>query len=164
MTISDKGLELIAEFEGFRGDVYRDVAGIPTIGFGHKLLPGDAEKYRNGITREQALELLRKDAANAEASILRHVTVPLEQEQFDALVSFVYNVGTGAFGGSTLLRKLNAGDKTAVPAEMARWNKVTIAGQRVESEGLTNRRWREGWVWQGLYDPAAEGIKRPVGS
>jgi RHS repeat-associated protein len=163
LTISDEGLALIAELEGFRGGIYMDQAGIPTIGFGHKLLPGEERKYANGITREQALELLRADVGRAAASIRRNVGVQLEQAEFDSLVSFVYNVGTGAFAESTLLKKLNTGDKISVPAEMARWNKITVGGQKVESDGLSNRRWREGWVWHGIYDPAAEGIARPGG-
>ena len=74
-----------------------------------------------------------------EADVKRLVDVPLTQYQFDALVSFVFNLGSGAFGGSTLLKKLNAGDYSAVPAQLMRWNK---AGGRV-LRGLTRRRQAE---------------------
>lgn len=131
--ISVSGLDHIKRFEGLRLNVYKDVAGYPTIGYGHLIKPG--ERYRS-ITEEQAEALLRDDVRFAENAVNRAVEVPLTQSQFDALVSFVYNVGAGAFNNSTLLRKLNAEDYNGATAELERWNK---AGGIVIS-GLTNRR------------------------
>jgi len=86
---------------------------------------------------------MRKDAASFIDSVASNVKVPLTQEQFDALVSFAFNVGEGNFESSTLLEKLNAGHPEQVPAQLKRWNKVTINGQKVASKGLTRRRGRE---------------------
>lgn len=134
MKLSDAGLQLIADFEGFRAHVYRDIAGYPTIGYGHKLR--DGERYPDGIDAASALALLREDAGTAAACVNRLVTVPLTQHQFDALVSFTYNLGCGALQRSTLLRLLNAGDYTGASRELLRWDRA--AGSI--SEGLLNRR------------------------
>jgi lysozyme len=108
MKISDRGLELIREFEGCRLHVYDDIAGIATIGVGHRLEAG--EFYPNGITEQQALDLLRKNAAWAEHVVSLDVHVPLTQDAFDALVSFAYNVGSGTFHASDVLHLVNAGE------------------------------------------------------
>lgn len=94
MQISDAGLALIEQFEGFRADVYKDVVGYDTIGFGHRVLPTDS--ITPPITRDQATELLRSDAGSAERTVAAHATVDLNQNQFDALCSLVYNVGRAA--------------------------------------------------------------------
>jgi GH24 family phage-related lysozyme (muramidase) len=132
---------MIARFEGFRPHLYNDAAGHCTIGFGHLVHHGpcdgtEAEHLRAGLSRQDALALLREDVA-AKAGLVRDaVKVPLNQRQFDALVSFVFNVGEGNFGRSTLLRRLNAGKYDAVPAELRRWVK---AGGRT-LQGLVRRR------------------------
>ena len=147
MRTSDKGLDFITEHEGLRLEVYNDVAGYPTIGVGH-LIRDDDPDFSGGITREQAIELLRDDARDAEDAVNRHVEVDLNQHQFDALVSFVFNVGGGAFRKSTLVRLLNQGQYDAVPDQLRRWNK---AGGRVV-QGLVNRREAECRLWQdGAY-------------
>jgi GH24 family phage-related lysozyme (muramidase) len=119
MDFSDSGLDVIRRFEGFSATPYRDAQGW-SIGFGHFILPG--EKYTT-ITKEKANELLKQDAATAAAEVRKSVTVPLNQNQFDALVSLTYNIGTGAFRSSTLLKRLNEGDYTAAADQFARWNK-----------------------------------------
>ena len=91
MNLSPEGLELLKQSEGFRDRVYEDIAGFRTIGFGHRLMPGEA--YPNTITQSQGVELLSRDLAIAEASVERLVKVPLSQGQFDALVNFVFNLG-----------------------------------------------------------------------
>lgn len=138
MKFSDNGLNVIKRFEGFSAVPYRDAQGW-SIGYGHFILPGE---NLTQIDKAQAEVLLRKDAAIAEAAVDTHVTVPLTQNQFDALVSFVYNIGVSAFTKSTLLRKLNSGDYAAAAAQFAVWNKITDAttGQKVVKLALVTRR------------------------
>ncbi len=149
LTISDEGLQAIADHEGFSPMIYKDQAGYDTIGYGHKLHPGETKQYKDGITREQAWKLLRQDVRAAEQAVRRNVTVPLHQNEFDALVSFTYNVGVGNLANSTLLRQLNAGNYGAAADEFLRWNKVTINGQKVVSPGLVNRRAAERCMFLG---------------
>lgn len=134
MRISHGGLQLIAGFEGFEPYPYQDIAGHLTIGFGHKIVNG--ENFTKGITEEWAAALLRRDARRAENAVNRFVTVKLHQNNFDALCSLVYNIGTGAFAQSTLLRKINDRCFHQAAAEFLRWNR---AGGKV-STGLINRR------------------------
>ncbi|MGB2695190.1 MAG: lysozyme [Dehalococcoidia bacterium] len=146
--ISDSGLQLIAGFEGLSLLLYNDPVGHCTIGYGHLVHRGpingsEPAEFRRGITEARALELLRADAASAESAVNGAVQVPLNQHQFDALVSFVYNVGAGALQTSTLLRLLNSGDYDAVPAQLARWTKAS----GVELPGLVRRRQAEGQLW-----------------
>lgn len=151
--LSDAGARFIAEFEGFRGRLYDDAAGHCTIGYGHLVHHGpcngsEPAELRRGITRERGLELLQADAERAADTVRRKVTVPLDQQQFDALVSFVFNVGGGGFANSTLLRELNAGDYDAVAPQLARW--VKAGGQTLA--GLVRRRAAEGRLFaEGEY-------------
>jgi lysozyme len=105
MRISQNGLNLIKQHEAFRAEPYLCPARKLTIGYGHVILPG--EKFTS-ITLQQAEDLLRKDAALTEICINKYVKVPLTQNQFDALASFIFNVGRRNFLASTMLRKLNA--------------------------------------------------------
>ena len=147
MQTSEKGLEFITKHEGEVLSVYDDVAGFPTIGVGH-LIRDDDPDFSGGITHVQAIELLREDARHAEDSVSSRVTVDLTQTQYDALVSFVFNIGGGAFRNSTLRRLLNQGQYDDVPEQLRRWNK---AGGRVV-QGLKNRREAECRLWQdGAY-------------
>lgn len=135
MNISDAGLALISQFEGFRADAYPDPAtgGEPiTIGYGHTggVCDGDT------CTEEQALEWLRQDAQTAVRCVSNSVKYNMTQNQFDALCSLVYNIGCGNFGKSTLLRCLNAGDDEGAATHFVDWNK---ANHR-EMAGLTKRR------------------------
>ena len=132
MQISDAGLELIKRFEGVRLIAYDDGVGVWTIGVGHTkgVKPGDV------ATAEQVDQWLREDAQEAEQAVNRLVRAPLSQAQFDALVSFVFNLGAGALERSTLLKRLNGRDYDAAANEFLRWN---IAGGRVLA-GLTKRR------------------------
>ncbi len=142
-AISQAGIEMIEGFEGFRATMYNDVAGHCTIGYGQLIHKGrctgkaPAEKpYLKGITREKAEALLRQKVSSFESVIKASVTVELNQNQFDALVSFVYNVGPDAFQRSTLLKKLNKGQYDAVPGELMKY--VHAGGKTVE--GLVTRR------------------------
>lgn len=132
MRTSDEGLDLIKSFEGCRLEAYQDSVGIWTIGYGH--IDGVAEG--DTCTSEEADEFLRKDLNRAETCVDKSVAAPLTQGEFDALVSFVFNLGCGALHGSTLLRKLNAGDFDGAGMEFLRWNR---AGGH-ELAGLTRRR------------------------
>ena len=143
-TVSGYSLEKLKQWEGLRLTAYKDSVGVLTIGYGHT---GADVKPGMTITNARADELLRGDLRTAERAVDSSVTVPLSDNQFGALVSFVFNVGSGAFKGSTLLKKLNAGDYDAVPAELARWNKGTVGGKKVVIPGLVNRRAAEIGLW-----------------
>jgi lysozyme len=134
--ITQHGLNLIKQFEGFSAHIYLDAAGLPTIGYGHLLRPGEAEMFRSGITHEAAIALLIKDVEAAERSVLRLITVPLVNGQFDALVSFTFNLGAGALQRSTLRRKINRGEHADVPDELMKW--VWAGGRKLK--GLIRRR------------------------
>lgn len=116
-SMSAGGLQMLQGFEGFSATPYADHKGY-SIGFGHLIQPGEDLTY---VTQEQATALLAQDVASAQQTVQGAVTVPLTQNQFDALVSFVYNVGAGAFRASTLLRLLNAGDYAGAAAQFPRW-------------------------------------------
>lgn len=118
MRISNNGLTLIKRFEGFSATVYKDAAGKPTIGYGHLIRPG--ERFTR-LTRAQATELLRRDVTIAEKAVRRHVRVRLTQNQFDALVSFTFNLGEGQFRRSTLLKRVKAKNHARVPMELTKW-------------------------------------------
>lgn len=138
MKTSQAGLNAIKQREGVRLKTYLDTAGLPTIGVGHLL--GAFESYPNGITEEKANSLLIEDLATAENAVNANVKVPVSQNQFDSLVSFVFNIGGGAFRSSTALRLLNAGDYRGAALAMSSWNKITQGGAKVADAGLTNRR------------------------
>lgn len=141
MRTSQQGLDLIKSFEGLRLSAYKCPADVWTIGYGTTagVKPGQR------ITEQQAEELLRKDAAQVEAQVLRTIKVPLTQGQFDALVSFTYNLGAGNLADSTLVRLLNAGDYMGAAAQFDRWNK---AGGKV-LKGLVTRRAAERAMFEG---------------
>lgn len=144
MNISAQGIGLLMHFEGFRDKAYRDSAGTWTIGFGSTkgVHPGQR------ITREQAGIRLYEDVDQAEADVARMVQVPLTQGQFDALVSFVYNLGAGALARSTLLRRLNSGDYSGAADEFMKW--VKAGGRRLQ--GLVRRRAAERAMFLGEDD------------
>lgn len=133
MKISQTGLDLIKSFEGLKLKAYQDVVGVWTVGFGST---GPHVKPGMVITAKQAEDLLRDDVSRFEACVSKQVTVALSQNQFDALVSFAFNLGCGNLGSSTLLKKLNAKDYAGAAAEFPKWNR---AGGKVLA-GLTRRR------------------------
>lgn len=119
-AISKPGLDLIRRSEGCRLTAYRCPAGVWTVGYGHT---GPDVTEGMTITQERAEELLAADVAEFEKRVQQLVTAPMTQGQFDAMVSFAYNVGLNAFAASTLLRKFNAEDYDGAAAEFARWNR-----------------------------------------
>jgi len=144
MQMSTAGLGLLKKCEGFRGRVYRDVAGFATIGYGHRLV--GAEAFADGIDEARASDLLAGDLQAAERAVERLVKVAMAQGQFDALVDFCFNMGAARLAGSTLLKELNAGNYAAAAEELPRWDRA--GGQ--ENLGLKARREAELRLWQGL--------------
>jgi GH24 family phage-related lysozyme (muramidase) len=157
LTTSHKGLEFITEFEGVVLDLYNDSVGHCTIGIGHLVhygpCNGTEEEFINGITLTDAYELLGTDLNSYEASVRNNVSVPLTQEQFDALVSFTYNIGINNFESSDLLILLNQGDFASIPSELNRWVKARDqSGNLLTLPGLVRRRQREGVLFEfGIY-------------
>lgn len=137
MQTSDKGIALIKQFEGCKLTAYQDSVGVWTIGYGWTQ-PVDGKPIRAGMTikQETAERLLKTGLVSYESDVSRLVKVSLTQGQFDALVSFTYNLGARSLSTSTLLRKLNAGDYAGATDEFLLWNK---AGGKVLN-GLTRRR------------------------
>ena len=135
MKISNNGLDLVKHFEGLVLEAYKCPAGVWTIGYGHTkdVQPGDS------WSEDHADHMLEVEMEEYEKYINDLVEVELNQNQFDAMVSWVYNLGSSNLQASTLLKVLNAGDYEGVPAQIMRWNK---AGGKV-LEGLTRRRQAE---------------------
>ena len=136
MNIGLKGLALIKSFEGCKLDSYQDSVGVWTCGYG-TTGPDIVEGIT--FTQAQAERRLMDSLDSVEQCVERHVTATLTQNQFDALCAFVYNVGCVAFSGSTMLKKVEAGDFVQAAQEFQRWNR---AGGNVLA-GLTRRRTAE---------------------
>lgn len=154
MKISQSGINMIRKLEGCELHSYTDVAGVLTIGVGHT---GRDVKPNMTITQARADELLRQDLNEFEIVVNESVKVPLNQNQYDSLVSFAFNVGGTAFRTSTLLKKLNAGDYDGASKEFDRW--VHAGGQVVR--GLQNRRDTE----QALFNTPmpTQAVHKPAG-
>ena len=136
-TVSNSGMVLICSFEGLRLNAYDDGVGVWTIGFGTTIYPnGIKVKKGDTCTEAQAKVYMAHDLKKFESAVNSAVTVPINQNQFDALVSLAYNIGTSAFKNSTLVKKLNAGDIRGAAAQFNVWNK---GGGKV-MQGLVNRR------------------------
>jgi lysozyme len=142
MKFSAAGMELLKKSEGFSSRVYLDVAGFPTIGYGHRLLHPDS--FPNGIDKPQAANLLLSDVRDAEQAVQRLVKVPITQGQFDALLDFCFNLGVGKLASSTLLKALNAGRYDEAVEQLLRWDR---AGNR-ECAALKARREAEAELWR----------------
>jgi lysozyme len=138
-NITMQGLALIEAYEGCRLGAYQDTGGVWTIGYGHT----HGVKEGDICDRATAEQWLREDIASAETAVSHLVTVPLTDNQFSALVSFVFNVGFVRFAKSTLLRRLNEGNYGVVPGQMHLW--VFDNGRRVA--GLARRRAAEAALW-----------------
>jgi len=141
MKTGDEGIELIKHFEGCRLEAYLCPAGVPTIGYGHTggVSMGDV------IDQEAAEAYLIEDLEEFEGYVNSMVEIALKQNEFDALVAWVFNLGPGNFKESTLLNRINYGPLSDVPFQIQRWNK---AGGKV-LEGLVKRRAAEAALWEG---------------
>ena len=164
--ISGEGIKELQKMESVEPYVYTCSAGHQTIGVGHKitaheletgllLIDGMAVRWIDGLTPEQIDGLMRADLAAAEWTVESCVTVPLTDNQFAALTSFVFNCGAEAFKNSSVLRVLNQGDYHLVPGMLRLWNKITVLVVDVDgikkikkiSQGLVNRREAEIKLW-----------------
>jgi lysozyme len=146
MQYSKDGLNLTEQFEGVRLTSYPDPAtgGDPwTIGYGHT---GSDVHPNMTITQQQAEELLMKDVQKASQAVNSRVHTDITQDEFDALVDFVFNVGAGNFAGSTLLKKINEGDMEGAAHEFEKWDMA--AGKHMA--GLLKRRQAEENLFNGL--------------
>jgi lysozyme len=152
MKTSDAGIALIKEFEGCELICYADAVGVPTIGYGHTLGLMRSDIGVKTITRDEAERLLGEaDLPRYESGVSAVVKVPLEQHQFDALVSFAYNLSVGSLARSTLLRKLNQSDYGGAAAEFPKW---VHAGSQV-LPGLVRRRAAEQAMFGGSQERVA---------
>lgn len=142
MKISDKGLELIKFFEGLRLEAYFCPAGLETIGYGHVLKKGDPKK----ITESEANQILKKDLEYFETEVKNMLKVQVSQNQFDALVSFAFNLGPASLKTSTLLNKLNTKQPLECIVEFLKW---TLIGKE-RSFGLLKRRIIEASMFMGI--------------
>jgi lysozyme len=141
MNISQNGIDLIQHFEGCRLDAYLDSVGVPTIGYG---CTKDV-KLGDSITQEQADVMFLAEISKFEKGVESLVHVDISQNQFDALVSFAYNLGLGSLASSTLLRIINAGSPEAAADQFLRWDHA--GGQQLA--GLTARREAERKLFLG---------------
>ena len=161
-SISKAGLTLIKDFEGLHkvqdGKIHPYVcpAGVLTQGY------GSTKGVKRGVTwtKEQASEVLMQDVNDHADAIYKNVKVELTQSQFDALVSFVFNLGAGAFKSSTLLKKLNKGLMDEVPAEFMKWNKARVNGKLTPLKGLTRRRTAEAAMFSK--EESKDGFEKPA--
>lgn len=144
--INESGLSLLRNYEGYAEKAYKCPAGIWTVGYGHTM----GTLQTTVCNRSQAEQWLLEDVSHASSVVERNVVVKLTDNQFSALVCFVFNVGSGNFTSSTLLKLLNRGWYEQVPAQLARWNK---AGGKVLN-GLTQRRAAEAQLWKKEEDVA----------
>lgn len=125
MKISKTGIDLIKRWEGCELEPYKDAADLWTIGIGHLIKGGEWEKYKDGITQQEADDLLRQDIQWAENAVNKYVKIDINQNQFDALCSLVFNIGSQAFFTSTLLKWINEPQDIAeIPKQWVRWNRA----------------------------------------
>lgn len=140
MKTSQLGINLIKSFEGFSKIAYLDGASVPTIGYGTTVVEGTPVTLGMTCTEQEAEKWLLDDVSTFERAVTRLAYPPIkEQHQFDALVCFAYNVGSGALAKSTLLKRIKA-NLPIVESNFTVWNKITVNGKLVESAGLTRRR------------------------
>ena len=149
MQIGDNGIKLIKEFEGLKLRAYYDIVGVLTIGYGWtKKVDGKPIQPGMTITAQKAEQLLRCGLVEYENAVNAMVKIKINQNQFDALVSFAYNLGISALRGSTLIKKLNSGDYAGAANEFPKWNRATINGIKKSVGGLTRRRLAEQYLFK----------------
>jgi lysozyme len=136
LKISDECISLVKTMEGFKDTAYKCPAGIWTIGYGET----KGVKQGDTISEFEAAKKLAIRLTEFGESVKEKLTIETSQHQFDALVSFAYNLGVAALSGSTLLKKHNEGLFSEVPTEFLKWNKAKVDGKLTELPGLTRRR------------------------
>lgn len=142
LRTSPNGLELITQFEGLRLQSYYCPAGKLTIGVGHVILA--SENIPKEITRQQAMDLLAKDVERFERGVRKNIRVTLNQNQFDALVSFTFNVGEGGLVDTNVARAVNDGRFADVPSALNAWTRAKVGSKMEILPGLVRRRAAEG--------------------
>jgi lysozyme len=142
MKTSQVGIDLIKSLESLQLTPYKCPGGFWTVGYGHL-----TNKVGSSISEEEANELLAKDLAQVERAVSRLIRTPLNQNQFDALSSFTFNLGSGALQASTLRAKINRGDFKDIPVELEKW--VWAGGRKLK--GLLRRRQAEAILFQQPY-------------
>jgi lysozyme len=155
LNTSPRGIALIESFEDFSATPYLCPAGKLTIGVGHVILKSEPNLRTATLTPLQARVLLRADLGTVEVFLNGALPAGFSQFRFDALVSLVFNIGTGAFDRSTLLKQIKAGDLTAAEAEFTKW--VFSNGQRLH--GLEIRRTCEAMMFRGCSDASIADIR-----
>ena len=155
MKTSPRGINLIKEFEGFRAEAYKPIPSDPwTIGYGFV----KGVKQGDTITRAQADARLRRELAEYEQGVMRATGGNVTQPQFDALVSFAFNVGVAGMAGSTVIKRHREGNHQAAARAFGLWNKGRVKGQMVELPGLTRRRAAEAALYL-TPDPASQPVE-----
>lgn len=142
LDIDQDGLDFISRWEGCILYVYRDIAGLKTVGVGHLITAAEDARYpdKMPITKEHAMELLHRDVQQCVAAIRQNITTDLNQNQFNALCSFAFNCGTGVTKNSGVARAIKAGNFAAVRPALLQWSKAKINGVMQTNQGLFNRR------------------------
>jgi len=174
LSLSPPGANLVKHFESCmkacgpnRFKAYKCPSNVTTIGWGHTNHHGRKFSMGDVWSQQECDAEFLSDMKEFEAHVKRLVKVKLTQWQFDALTSFAYNAGAGALGGSTLLKKVNAGDFEAAALEFHKWNKGTVNGKKVVMAGLVRRRASESLLFQNIadedYDGKPDKIIRPLG-
>jgi lysozyme len=164
MKTSAKGRQFIAAMEGTVLHVYLDSAGLPTAGVGHLLTVAERNVYRvnQSVTKAECDAWLAKDLKEAEDAVNNSVTVKITQNQFDALVSLAFNIGTGAFSRSVVVKKCNAGDNVGSANAFQSWNKATVNGKKMIIEGLVKRRNKERRLFLTPDSAAVPVVPQPI--
>ena len=163
-SVSAAGVDFIKQFEGFEKRPKEDPAGHCSVGYGTLLHRGACDgraseaPYAGGISKDEATRLLTAEASRVGPAINQVAARALNQSQFDALTSFVYNVGTGAFQHSTLAKLLAKGDYDGVPDELRKWTKARVGGRLIDLPGLVKRRGAEAQLWQRAVDAKAQSL------
>jgi GH24 family phage-related lysozyme (muramidase) len=163
--MSDKGIDFIARHEGFVGRLYNDPVGHCTVGFGHLVHLGNCDgrpsetPFLQGMTYQQGQDLLRRDVARFEDSVRRLIKVPLNQNQFDALVSFTFNLGEGRL--KEIAPGINAGQFADVPAVMLRYSYARKNGTLIKLQALERRRKQEGELFATPVDLQDKRLRIP---
>lgn len=150
MKTSEKGKDFIKSFESLQLKAYKCSAGVPTIGYGHT----SGVKMDMSIDEVEANRLLDNDVARFDLELSKKLSKPVKQHQWDALISFIFNLGMGNFLSSTLYKKLKANpDDATIPDEFLKWDKARVNGELVALKGLTRRRAAEAMIYkQNIYE------------
>jgi len=152
MKTSKQGIDFIKLHENFEPNAYIDPVGILTIGYGHVIRSFEQDLRTKTLTEQEATQLLMDDLTSRENTVKTLVKVPINQNKFDALVSLVFNIGSGAFKNSTVLRLINQNaTKESISNAWKLWNKGTVGGVKITLPGLVTRRKDEVDMYFGEY-------------